>query len=124
MSFTASMLTRRVFAASNAGRPTTCGRYDWFATSKKTVPTPVSRATTYSWPIVSASSHHAVGTDSSTAARARSAVISTPRRRTRSVHAPAGRPMTRNATVFSVASRPTSPGDASSAVTAISGIAT
>ena len=41
--------------STSCSRSTREGRYDWYATSKKTVSTPIAKPTTYSWPIVRAS---------------------------------------------------------------------
>src|SRR5262245_48126656 len=66
-------------------------------------------------------SHQASGTLASTTARPTSPTMSTFRRRIRSTHAPAGSPISRNATVSQAARMPTSSADALSASTATSG---
>ena len=53
-------------------RPTSAGRYDWYATSKKTVQMPVAKPTAYSCQIVRTPSQYATGTETSAAARPRS----------------------------------------------------
>ena len=49
------------FPSTSWSRSTRYGRYDWYATSKKTVKVPTRKLTTYSWGSVRTSNAHARG---------------------------------------------------------------
>jgi hypothetical protein len=66
----------------------------------------------------------AIGMVASSSARAMSLMMRTGRRCILSIHAPAGRPMSAKATVDEAETIPTSSGEASSSMTASSGMAT
>ena len=78
------------FPSMICARSTSDGRYDWYATSKKTWNTPTRNPTTKSWPSERTSATYAAGIVSRSNARPKSPMMRIGRRGSRSTHTPAG----------------------------------
>jgi hypothetical protein len=104
-------------------RSTSDGRYDWYATSKKTVQMPTRKPTAYSCPSVSMSATYASGIVASSAKRPKSPAMRIGRRGRRSTQTPAGSVKSMKGRNRTTPSAATSNAVASSTSSATNGIA-
>ena len=111
------------FPSTSCSRSTSDGRYDWYATSKKTVKTPTTNEITSRCHICRRSSAQSSGIAASKSARAASPTIRIGLRRSRSTQTPAGSANRMNGRKPSTPSSENSNGLACSSTAASHGIA-